>query len=303
MIMVFDVSRYQSGLNFSAAYREGYRACYVKLGGDNVAPRYVSSTYTAQVDQARAAGLRVGSYWVPNGQLDPIGAADFFTANLRGWTPNDFAVLDDESLNAGVLFNDAQAAAWVKRVAANLNVSPATLFVYLGAADLRARTWPQLEALGVKLIVASYGKNTGVRDHEPNLAGRFGGVWAGHQYTSNATVGGTSPVDANLFQPWAFDNNIEVKENDMTPQELRTTIWYLGNPDKPDEVATVEQILQRIFSTALYSQRAAEAARVSAAEAAATVAEVKKLLAGLGTTPQTLAPGVASLLQVSVKNP
>jgi hypothetical protein len=135
----------------------------------------------------------------------PDPAADFYTSKLRGWNPNsDFLVLDNESLNKGVLFTDAQAAVWVRRVAANLRIPASTVFVYIGANDLRTHTWPQLEALGVKLIVASYGKNTGVRDHEPNLGGRFGGVWAGHQFSSNGTVGGVYPVDVDLFQDWAF---------------------------------------------------------------------------------------------------
>jgi hypothetical protein len=201
MIPGIDVATSQRSLDFALAYSLGYRKCYVKLGGDNTSARYVAPNYNPQVDAARKAGFQVGHYWV-TGRDDPAGSADYFWENRRNPAALDFYVLDNERLDSGRLWTDAECAVFFRRII-DKGADPRMLAVYVGAADLRAGTWSQTEALGINLIVASYGQNTGTRDAEPNLGGRFGGVWAGHQYTSNGRIGGVA-VDLNVFQDWAF---------------------------------------------------------------------------------------------------
>lgn len=198
-----DLASPQAGLDFAAATRAGVRAAYVKLGGDNVS-RYVAPHYAAEVDKARAQGWIVGHYWVP-GPVDPIGAADYFVDHLRNVDRRrDFFVLDDETLDQGRLYEPADAAHFLARVQQRLGVQAKQLFLYVGSYDLRARVWREAEGLGAQLIIASYGANTGIRDHEPNTGGAFGGIWGGHQYTSNGKIGGTA-LDLDLFADWAFN--------------------------------------------------------------------------------------------------
>jgi len=232
VIPVIDVATSQRNLDFGLAFRSGFRACYVKLGGDNVG-RYVAPNYVAQVDKARAAGFRVGHYWVP-GATDPVAAADYAVDHLRGWTGGDFFVLDNETLDSGRLYEPADAARFLARVRDRLGTTP---FIYVGASELRARNWAPVEALGTKLIVASYGANNGSYPGAPNLGGRFGGVWAGHQYTSVGTIGGVT-IDLNQFQDWAFDG---ISGASFSTEEIDMGYTQWSQDDKDNLVKDIWQ--------------------------------------------------------------
>lgn len=199
MALGIDVGTSQRALDFGLARRLGYESCYVKLGGDNVG-RYVAPYYAVEVDRARAAGMRVGHYWVPSSVRDPVSAADFFVNNLRRRTPADFYVLDNESLDGARLYSDSQAAQWVNRVKARLGIGGRQVKVYLGLADARAHSWPALLATGCDFIIAAYSYKPFTYPLATIPASRN----SGHQYSSSGNIGGVV-IDLNSWKPNAFD--------------------------------------------------------------------------------------------------
>lgn len=206
MLKVIDTATTQRNMDFGAARREGWVSAYVKMGGDNVG-RYVAPHYVSEVDRARAAGMRVGHYWVPNANYDPVGAADYFVDNLRGWTSSDYAVLDNESLDGARHYSDAQAAAWIERVKARLRITGKQVKHYAGLHDARSNSWPKVLATGANFIIAAY-------SYAPFAFPPFATVPStridGHQYSSSGTVGGVTPVDLNAFKDTAFDYSTTV---------------------------------------------------------------------------------------------
>lgn len=198
MSLGIDVGTSQRNLIFTTARSLGYTSCYVKLGGDNI-PRYVAPYYVALVDRARNVGMRVGHYWVPNTLKDPVGAADFFVNNLRGWTDLDFAVLDNESLDGARLYTDQQAAHWVNRVRYRLGIPARQVKVYLGLADARAHQWPALMATGCDFIIAAYSYAPFTFTLPTIPLSRI----KGHQFSSSGNIGGVI-IDLNSWKPDAF---------------------------------------------------------------------------------------------------
>lgn len=195
-----DTATSQAKLDFAFARSQGYESCYVKLGGDNV-PRYIAPHYVAQVNKARAAGFRLGHYWVPSAAKDAAGAADFFCSSLHGWTSADFVVLDNESLDGARRYDDAGAAAWVNRVKARLGIGGKQVKVYLGLADARSNSWPQTLATGCDFIIAAYSYKPftyDLRGHIPEARNN------GHQYSSSVKIGGIT-TDVNAWKDGAFD--------------------------------------------------------------------------------------------------
>ncbi len=198
-----DVGTSQGSLNFGTAAAAGKGFAVVKEGGSQLASgAYVSPHYTAQVDAARAAGLRVGHYWLSGDFQSPAAAADYFVAHLHDYRAGDVVALDDEILDdSTALWTDAAVSGFFAEVKAKLgSVVP---WFYISAASLRAHTWASTQATGAKLWVASWGANDGSRS-EPNLGGAYPD-WAVQQYTSRGSVGGvTTDLDyakANAFDP------------------------------------------------------------------------------------------------------
>ncbi|MEV5676263.1 GH25 family lysozyme [Streptomyces sp. NPDC052179] len=199
-----DVGTTQAGIDFALARSEGQEFAIVKAGGSQLAEGpYVSPHYAEQVDGARAAGQRVGHYWLSGDFQTPADAAGYFVDHLHDYRPGDVLALDDEVLDDSTrLWDDAQAAEWFRTVQARLGeIVP---WFYIGAANLRAGTWDRTIATGARLWVAVYGPNDGTRHDEPDLGGRYPD-WAVHQYTSVGSAGGAPAVDLNLARGWAFD--------------------------------------------------------------------------------------------------
>ena len=197
-----DVGTSQAGMSFSAAAAAGKGFAIVKEGGSQLAGGpYVSPHYAAQVDAARAAGLRVGHYWLSGDFQSPAAAADYLAAHLHDYRAGDVVALDDEVLDdSTALWTDASVAAFFTEVKARLgSVVP---WFYISAASLRAHTWAGTQATGAKLWVASWGANDGSRT-EPNLGGAYPD-WAVQQYTSRGSVGGVT-TDLDYAKAGAFD--------------------------------------------------------------------------------------------------
>ncbi|WNV85272.1 GH25 family lysozyme [Umezawaea sp. Da 62-37] len=198
-----DVATSQSGIDFGLIAAAGHTFTIVKAGGSQLGEGpYTSPHYATQVTGARAAGLRVGHYWVSGDFSTPVQAADHLVDNLRDYRRGDVIALDNEVLDHSTrLWGDQEAAAFFTRVHARLG--DYVPWLYMGAADLRSRTWRQTIATGAKLWVASWGPNNGTYPGEPDLGGAYPS-WSAHQYTSNGTAGGIR-VDLNIARPNAFD--------------------------------------------------------------------------------------------------
>lgn len=197
---VIDTGTSQRNLDFACAKQAGWVSAYVKLGGDNVG-RYVAPHYVSEVDRARAAGMRIGHYWVPDNDMDPIGAADYFVNNLRGWSKSDYAVLDNESLDGVSRYSDARAAQWIERVKSRLGIPGSQVLHYSGLHDARTTNWPSVLGTGTNFIIAAYSYPPLQLPSIPTVpANRI----VGHQYSSSGAVCGVV-TDRNAFVDSAFD--------------------------------------------------------------------------------------------------
>jgi hypothetical protein len=192
--LVVDLSSNNPVFSFPLANSQGCRSGYIKLGGDNIA-RYVSGSYAARVDAAHAAGWPVGSYWL-TGRHDPDQAALFFDQHLRNFGGPDYIVLDNETLDDGNTYTDAEAAEWVRAVHTHVNVAPERVVHYGSKSFMESHSWPQLLATGCSFIIADY-NGTPFVNHVPSTipADRI----IGHQYADNGSIGGAHPVDLNAF--------------------------------------------------------------------------------------------------------
>jgi hypothetical protein len=225
-ISAFDVDSYNKpGFDFGTAYAQGYRAGYIKLGGDNLSPRYCGSGFQNQFNSFVAAGFEHrGSYWVTGGP-DPVASANFYLAHRDPRTT--FDVLDNETLDDGRVWSDAEACAFFDvLIAAGLK----DLWQY-GSRDSLWNThgWPGLEARGIKAIVAIYNdapfSNVYPRTYPQALV-------KGHQFTSSASIGGLGAIDANAFTDDAFTGGTIQKKDDNMPTYNDTqnaVLWPNGN--------------------------------------------------------------------------
>ncbi|MFG3714341.1 GH25 family lysozyme [Micromonospora sp. NPDC047730] len=198
-----DVSTWQAGIDFTDVGADGYQFVIVKAGGSQLSEGpYTGSQYAIQVDGARAAGLKVGHYWLAGEFQAPVQAADYFADHLHDYRPGDVIALDNEVLDDSTrLWNDTEVATFFQRMRDRIgNHVP---WLYMGAADLRSGTWPRTIAAGVKLWVASWGANNGSYPGEPNLGGAYP-TWSAHQYSSSGSTGGIASVDLNVAKPSAF---------------------------------------------------------------------------------------------------
>lgn len=264
MLNVIDVASSQRYLDFRAPKADGYVACYVKLGGDNV-PRYVAPYYRAQVDAARALGYRIGHYWVPDAAKAPDDAARYFVNNLQGFTKGDFLVLDNESFPGNdpdgsgprtdsQRYGDNDVAGWVHTVKTALGVHGSQVLVYSGLSDARGTDWTRTLATGANFIIAaySYAPFTFALPNVPTdrvVGHQTGGkVWP-------TTNGGTVAVDINSFKDHAFayDTTTPTPEpgGAMTPEQANQLAQvynavFSGGTSMKDDGKSISQSLAEI---------------------------------------------------------
>jgi hypothetical protein len=204
-IPAFDVDSLNKPINFSLAFAQGRRGCYIKLGGSNLSgndPYLMTSNggYSGQMNAAVAAGFQHrGSYWMSGGH-DPVRAAQYYIAHRDPRTT--FDVLDNERIDAGNLWSDAEADAFFAVLAA---AGCNDLWMYGSRLSTFAtQGWPRLIARGVKALVADYGNSPLSSAIVPSTYPAS--LVKGHQYTSSASIGGIANVDADVFTDDAFSN-------------------------------------------------------------------------------------------------
>lgn len=195
----FDVDSYnKGGLSFAQAYAQGYRACYIKLGGNNLSGNnpYMMNGYHAQVNAAFAAGFtEVGNYWMVGGH-DPARSGAFYRGNRDPRTT--FDVIDNESIDYGNLWSSAECGVFLDVIQ---SPDPWHYANKSTGGWGSQGSWPELVARNVKGLVAYYNgspfTNVGVNYPADRIKG--------HQYTSSATIGGLGLVDADAFTDDAFN--------------------------------------------------------------------------------------------------
>ncbi len=253
MTFGIDIASPQRYIDLARAKAEGVQFVIVKMGGLNVTPQYVAPYYRpegnperiSQIDNAIAAGLPKGHYYLIGKGQTPEAQADFFVNNLYRFDPaRDVLALDNEALDSnGVRWGDADAARFAKRVLERTGIPASRFWHYAGAADYRATgSWPQLVALGIRFWWAAYGSYpTGqTPDHQPSLQGSIP-RWDVHQFTSLSRVAGYA-LDGN-YSPHSiealFGATPEVEKDDMP-------IYDLVRVDGKPEVWWVVDRLQRV---------------------------------------------------------
>lgn len=228
-ILGVDLSSNNSVFDFALGYQQGVRACYVKLGGDNI-PRYVSGSYQARVDASRAHGMITGHYWVTGGH-DPEAAAQFFVRNLRNVQPGDFFVLDNEKLDDGNMYSDDEAARWIRTVQALVGGSPRRVFMYASGSPMKSSSWAAVRATGAQALVAWY--DIGQWGFPQPLGSWPAEQIGGHQYTSGANLGNGGRIDANVFKDNAFTFTTTAAPIIIGDTEMPTIVQVADVPGKP----------------------------------------------------------------------
>lgn len=229
MILGVDLSSNNPNFNFALAQTQGVRTAYIKLGGDNI-PEYYSPSYAPRVDAAHGLGWPVGSYWITGGH-NPDGAAAFFDAHLRNFGAPDYVVLDNETLDSGNTYTDAEAAEWVRVVHGFIGGDPSRILHYGSKSFMASHAWPLLLTTGCSFIIADY-NGTPLVNHVPATipASRV----VGHQYADNGNFGGAS-VDANAFTD-NFLTLTTASAGAPIPLEklmaLKDTLQYFSNPTR-----------------------------------------------------------------------
>jgi peptidoglycan hydrolase-like protein with peptidoglycan-binding domain len=188
-----DVATTQRDIDFNRAKADGTKFVIVKMGGLNVTPQYVAPYYHNQVQRARAAGLKVGHYYLIGLGQTPEEQAGYFVRNLHDFRPKeDVLALDNEKLDAnGTFWTDPAAARFIAEVIRLTGISPSRIWHYAGASDYRGHApWPLLSAIpDLKFWWAAYGANNGTRDHEPSIQGSIPRVDV-HQFSSKVAIAG-----------------------------------------------------------------------------------------------------------------
>ncbi|ASD24247.1 peptidase M23 (plasmid) [Cryobacterium sp. LW097] len=188
-----DVGTSQRGFDFQALRAAGYQFAIVKAGGSNVVPTYVAPHYVTEVSRVRAAGLLVGHYWMVGSNTPAVDAA-YFLDNLFDYRAGDILALDNEAINTGRKWTDAEAAVFMRAVKTRLGYVP---FMYINRADLSGSSWPEVRALGAKLWIAA-------PDGVPGTVNITAfSDWAIHQYSWTGNQNGTD-VDLNVAKLSAF---------------------------------------------------------------------------------------------------
>lgn len=205
----FDVDSYNKpGLNFQAAFAQGYRACYIKLGGNNLPGNdaYSMSGYQTMVNAAFAAGFEmVGNYWMVGGHNTAASAGMYRSVRDPQTT---FDVIDNEKIDSGNVWSSGECGTFLDGISGVPHYSP---WHYANKSDWNAQSWPDLAARNVKGIVAYYNgspfTNIGV-NYPASLI-------KGHQFTSSATLGGLANIDADAFADDAFATVSMQGDSDM----------------------------------------------------------------------------------------
>ncbi|KAK3382043.1 N,O-diacetylmuramidase [Lasiosphaeria ovina] len=113
----FDVSHYQSSVNFAAAYSSGARFVIIKATEGTT---YIDPTFNSKYTAATSAGfIRGGYHFAHPGETTGAAQADYFTAHGGGWSGDGITLpgmLDLESSSSSQCWglSTTSMVAWIK---------------------------------------------------------------------------------------------------------------------------------------------------------------------------------------------
>lgn len=192
MILLVDVSSWQGAIDWQRVRQAGITGAFVKATEANA---YVNRKLHAQVEGARAAGLRVGLYHFarPDSPASASGEAEHFCRNAAALaTRRDLRpVLDFETW--GDTLHPTQMVVWARQwnahVRSALGVGP-LFYSYPAFVQRLAPRTP----IGYGLWLAAYSRNDG-HEHPFVVPAPWRRAVA-HQFTSRGAVPGIGgPVD------------------------------------------------------------------------------------------------------------
>lgn len=196
-----DVAGYQAGIDLRRARAEGAEFVIVKAAGYNTGSLYSASGWAQHVDNARAAGLFVGHYYVP-GRGSPTEQARHFwgVVSAKFDRDRDVLALDNEPLDANAVFwMQEQAFEFLAEIQRLSGIPWGRLWLYCPAAKVRAHgPWNRITDLPIRIWWAAYGRNGNGKapDHEPALQGKIA-RWDVHQFSSNMDIAGHAAIDGD----------------------------------------------------------------------------------------------------------
>lgn len=233
-----DLAGYQAGFNMVQARQEGESFAIIKAAGFNTGTLYVANGYAKHVDNAKAAGLGVGHYYVP-GRGNPTVQADWLVDHLHHFDYlRDIIALDNEPLDSNAVYwKQEQCMEFFSRIRTRMSIPFQHMWLYCPASLTRANgPWNAVTTAGVKIWWSAYGRNSGVRDHEPALNGKIA-RWDIHQFTSNKLVAGMR-VDGN-YSPHSmallFGTTVvhpPVPRPASAPRPAPVPSWQFTHPDR-----------------------------------------------------------------------
>lgn len=250
-----DVASPQRDVDMGKVKAGGAVGVIVKMGGLNVLPQYKAPYYDLQVDRGRAAGLKIGHYYLIGLGQTPEEQAAYFVSNLHDFrVDEDVLAIDNEKLDGnGTKWGDAAAARFIREVIRLTGIDKQRVWHYAGGADYRALApWPEVDATGARFWWAAYGTNTGARQEEPDLRGSIP-RWDVHQFSSMVDLAGYkldgnwSPHTASVL--WAKGTVVDPEPPDgPTPEERLAALVAAIGPDAAAINAAIDRITEAIGS-------------------------------------------------------
>lgn len=223
-----DVSGHQSNadgtskVDFAAFKAGGGAFTIIKWAGANTGELYLADGREDHLSKARAAGLKIGFYYVPNNNLDTLEQAKYLVDSLKGvLQEGDIVALDNEPLDGAPYFPPAQAEKFLDYVAKELPLTP---YFYSSPSIIRGgENWGKI-AKKYPLWVAAYNANDGTTTGgtiDPKKYWDDISIW---QYTSVGHVPGYSAnIDRNVATANAFSYGYKpVATPEVTPEPTPT---------------------------------------------------------------------------------
>ena len=259
MILGFDVSHYQAGLNMAAAKAGGNSFVVIKATESTTFVDPSLATFRAQ---AHAAGLVVGFYHFARAGNAAAEAA-FFVKAVGKLQPGEFLVLDQEVPNTV-----AWCKTWLDTVYAATGVRP---FIYMNQGNgtgVTSGDWTQ--------VAKNYGLWLAKYDQAPasQTSVAYWGPVAMKQYYDKGNVAGVTPCDVDAFygttdqlRAYGYQGATDMTTVDLTPaavQAIADAVW-LRQIKNPTRVASAEVMLANADSyanTSVFAIRDAVAATV-----------------------------------------
>lgn len=209
MIKGIDISKYQTGLNFSAAKNMGFEICIIKA---TESTNITNSKLDEQVASALTSQMKIGFYHFFRNS--GVAEANYFISKISPYISKMKVkpIIDIESA-----YSNTEVLDFINTVEKKLSVECVVYCNYSYCKELRKNS----EIAKRTLWLAYYGKNDGNYYAAPNDLGFA--KFAGQQYSDKNYIGKIN-VDMNFFnENILLSNNIVVSTNNNSVGSSKNT--------------------------------------------------------------------------------